>query len=205
MMKKQKTNYLVPTGITLIFSIFLIFAASLGLVPQGPYTPLESVSTSQLSTLAENTMYSKHWISIAPENYYILSTTPIWTEYRSTSGSDTYSGEQIRVDFYPIQIRNENGETYVLALETNNDDDPVTNYLYGTRTIQGTLKDVPQKQKGTFDAAMVGQNAYPYFISDWGDKTTYEPIKSIIFLVLGVALLWVTIIRVKTASKADAK
>ena len=141
---------------------------------------------------------------MAPENYYILSTTPIWTEYRSTSGSDTYSGEQIRVDFYPIQIRNENGETYVLALETNNDD-PVTNYLYGTRTIQGTLKDVPQKQKGTFDAAMVGQNAYPYFISDWGDKTTYEPIQSVIFLVLGVALLWVTIIRVKTASKADAE
>lgn len=203
-MKKQKTDYLIPTGITLIFSIFLIFAASLGFVPQDPYIPLESVSTSQLSTLAENTMYSKHWISMAPENYYILSTTPIWTEYRSTSGSDTYSGEQIRVDFYPIQIRNENGETYVLALETSNDD-PVTNYLYGTRTIQGTLKDVPQEQKGTFDAAMVGQNAYPYFISDWGDKTTYEPIKSIIFLVLGVALLWVTIIRVKTASKADAK
>lgn len=77
--------------------------------------------------------------------------------------------------------------------------------LNGTRIIPGTLKDVPQKQKGTFDAAMVGQNAYPYFISDWGDKTTYEPIQSVIFLVLGVALLWVTIIRVKTASKADAE
>lgn len=203
-MKKQRTNYLVPTGITLIFSIFFIFAASLGFVPQGPYTPLEYVSTSQLSTLAENTMYSKHWISMAPENYYILSTTPIWTEYRSTSGSDTYSGEQIRVDFYPIQIRNENGETYVLALETSNDD-PVTNYLYGTRTIQGTLKDVPQKQKGTFDAAMVGQNAYPYFISDWGDKTTYEPIKSIVFLALGVLLLCVTVAIVKKGPKTGAK
>lgn len=129
-MKKQKTDYLIPTGITLIFSIFLIFAASLGFVPQDPYIPLESVSISQLSTLAKNTLYNKHWISIAPENYYILSTTPIWTEYRSASGSDTYSGEQIRVDFYPIQIRNENNETYVLALETSNDD-PVTNYLYG--------------------------------------------------------------------------
>lgn len=205
MMKKQRTNYLVPTGITLIFSIFLIFAASLGLVPQGPYTPLESVSTSQLSTLAENTMYSKHWISMAPENYCILSTTPIWTEYRSTiSGTDTYSGEQIRVDFYPIQIRNENNETYVLALETSNDD-PVTNYLYGKRTIQGTLIDVPQKQKDTFDASMIGQNAYPYFISDWGDKTTYEPIKSIIFLVLGLILLWVTVVRVKKGPKTDAE
>lgn len=128
------------------FSIFLIFAASLGLVPQGPYTPLESVSTSQLSTLTRNTLYSKHWISIEPENYYILSTTPIWTEYRSTSGTDTYSGEQIRVDFYPIQIRNENNESFVLALETSNDDH-VTNYLYGTRTIQGTLKTCLNNRK----------------------------------------------------------
>ena len=202
-MKKQKTNYLVPTCITLIFSIFLIFAASLGLVPQGPYTPLESVSTSQLSTLTRNTLYSKHWISIEPENYYILSTTPIWTEYRSTSGTDTYSGEQIRVDFYPIQIRNENNESYVLALETSNDDH-VTNYLYGTRTIQGTLKDVPQQQKDTFDATMVGQNAYPYFISDWRDKTTYEPIESIVFLALGVLLLCVAVARVKKGTKTDA-
>ena len=203
-MKKQKTDYLIPTGITLIFSIFLIFAASLGFVPQDPYIPLESVSISQLSTLAKNTLYNKHWIPIAPENYYILSTTPIWTEYRSASGSDTYSGEQIRVDFYPIQIHNENNETYVLALETSNDD-PVTNYLYGKRTIQGTLIDVPQKQKDTFDASMIGQNAYPYFISDWGDKTTYEPIKSIIFLVLGLILLWVTVVRVKKGPKTDAE
>lgn len=200
LMKKQKTNYLVPTCITLIFSIF---AASLGLVPQGPYTPLESVSTSQLSTLTRNTLYSKHWISIEPENYYILSTTPIWTEYRSTSGTDTSSGEQIRVDFYPIQIRNENNESFVLALETSNDDH-VTNYLYGTRTIQGTLKDAPQQQKDTFDAAMVGQNAYPYFISDWRDKTTYEPIESIVFLALGVLLLCVAVARVKKGTKTDA-
>lgn len=91
-----------------------------------------------------------------------------------------------------------------MALETSNDD-PVTNYLYGKRTIQGTLIDVPQKQKDTFDASMIGQNAYPYFISDWGDKTTYEPIKSIIFLVLGLILLWVTVVRVKKGPKTDAE
>lgn len=64
---------------------------------------------------------------------------------------------------------------------------------------------MPQQQKDTFDAAMVRQNAHPYFISDWGDKTTYEPIESIVFLALGVLLLCVTVARVKKGTKTDAK
>ena len=40
--------------------------------------------------------------------------------------------------------------------------------------------------------------------SDWGDKTTYEPIESIVFLALGVLLLCVAVARVKKGTKTDA-
>ena len=182
------------TLILLLVSALLIFAALLGLVPQDSYIPIESVSETQLEALTQNTIFRKHWVSVEPESYEVLSTTPMWTEYQGALDFE----EPTSTYYYPIQIHNSNGEIYVIALAISNKE-PIFDYVNGTKEIQGVLKDVPEKQIDAFNAATAEQNSHPYCIYEWGNKTTYEPVTSMILLALGIAMLGITIIGTRNA------
>ena len=66
---------------------------------------------------------------------------------------------------------------------------------------QGPLyqKDASEKQIDVFNAATAEQNSRPYCIYEWGNKTTYEPVTSMILLALGIMMLGITIIGVRNA------